>query len=141
MKNLTDSELKQYFLGLHLPSNNQLQIESKIQYPLLKLLLNDTELPTEFDSRQKWPDCIHGIRNQQKCGSCWAFAASEVLSDRFCIATNGQVNVTLSPQYLLDCDIKDHGCHGGRLDYEFQFLKDIGITTEQCTPYKAIDTQ
>ena len=25
-----------------------------------------------FDSRTKWPHCVHPIRNQEQCGSCWA---------------------------------------------------------------------
>jgi cathepsin B len=54
-------------------------------------------LPTAFDSRTKWPDCVHPIRDQAKCGSCWAFGASETLSDRFCIASNGKTNVVLAP--------------------------------------------
>lgn len=55
------------------------------------------EVPDNFDSREKWPKCIHGIRDQQKCGSCWAFGASEALSDRFCIASKKEINVVLSP--------------------------------------------
>lgn len=55
------------------------------------------DVPTNFDSRTQWPDCIHEIRDQAQCGSCWAFAGSETLSDRFCIASNGSVNVVLSP--------------------------------------------
>lgn len=27
------------------------------------------DAPAEFDSRQKWPNCIHLIRNQLHCGS------------------------------------------------------------------------
>jgi cathepsin B len=42
-------------------------------------------LPTNFDGRTKWGSCVHGILNQARCGSCWAFGASEALSDRFCI--------------------------------------------------------
>jgi hypothetical protein len=27
--------------------------------------------PDTFDSRKQWPTCIHAIRNQARCGSCW----------------------------------------------------------------------
>lgn len=48
----------------------------------------DVELPKNFDPRQKWPSCpsLSAIRDQGHCGSCWAFGAVEVLTDRFCIA-------------------------------------------------------
>jgi cathepsin B len=43
-----------------------------------------TDIPTSFDSRTQWMGCVHPIRNQERCGSCWAFAGSEALSDRYC---------------------------------------------------------
>jgi len=33
-----------------------------------------------------------------------AFGCAEALSDRLCIATNGSVNIDLSPQILVSCD-------------------------------------
>lgn len=46
------------------------------------------DLPKNFDPRDKWPECssLSAIRDQGHCGSCWAFGAVEVLTDRFCIA-------------------------------------------------------
>jgi len=92
-------------------------------------------LPENFDSREKWPECIHPIRNQGHCGSCWAHAASEVLSDRFCIASEGKVNVVLSPQDMVACDWFDHGCNGGILTASWLYLRLFGIVTDECKPY------
>lgn len=93
------------------------------------------EFPETFDSRVQWPNCIHPIRNQLKCGSCWAHAASEVLSDRFCIASNETVNVVLSPQDLVSCDFLDFGCNGGSLLFSWIYLRFFGIVTDECKPY------
>jgi cathepsin B len=89
--------------------------------------------PTSFDSRQQWPKCIHPIRDQARCGSCWAFAASEVLSDRSCIA--GKDVGVLSPQYLVSCDFSDYGCQGGYLTNSWAFLVKTGIPSDACYPY------
>ena len=51
------------------------------------------ELPAAFDSRKEWKTCVHPIRNQGHCGSCWAFSATEALSDRLCIASDRKVRV------------------------------------------------
>jgi cathepsin B len=101
--------------------------------PLPKGDLQD--IPESFNSRDKWPQCIHQIRDQQKCGSCWAFAASEVLSDRFCIASNGKVDHVLSPQDMVSCDTQDHGCHGGNLHKSWYYLTTTGIVDDECYPY------
>jgi len=96
------------------------------------------DIPTHFDSREQWGNCVHGIRNQGKCGSCWAFAASESLSDRFCIASNKKVNNVLSPQYMVSCNnILNHGCNGGNPFLSWKFLERYGIVTDQCLPYQS----
>jgi len=95
------------------------------------------DVPEEFDSRTQWPGFIHPIANQAQCGSCWAFAAAETLSDRLAIFSNGSVNVVLSPQYLVSCDHKDLGCNGGWPQYAADFLVTDGIPTEKCFPYSS----
>jgi len=96
----------------------------------------DPSLPTDFDGRKQWPQCIHPILDQGDCGSCWSFAASEVLSDRFCIYSNGSINVVLSPQNLLSCEELNLGCLMGSLPmWAWRYLKNYGITTIGCVPY------
>jgi cathepsin B len=91
--------------------------------------------PTSFDSRTQWGACIHPIRDQAQCGSCWAFGASEALSDRFCIASGGAVNVVLSPEDLVECDSANYGCDGGYLSYAWTFMRTNGIASDVCEPY------
>ena len=64
--------------------------------------------------------------NQLYCGACWAISATSVLSDRFCITTNGTINEELSPQYLLSCDNNNRGCVGGTLFETWDFLENHG---------------
>jgi cathepsin B len=85
------------------------------------------DLPDVFDARKQWPNAIHPIRNQLQCGSCWAFAATEVLSDRFAIQ-NSDIDVILSPQQLVSCDNKDGnmGCQGGYPIRAWKYMKQTG---------------
>jgi cathepsin B len=92
------------------------------------------DAPTNWDWRAE-SNCVHPIRDQQQCGSCWAFGASETLSDRFCIASKGAVDVVLSPQDMVSCDAWDMGCNGGILSFAWSYLQNTGIVTDECTPY------
>ena len=70
------------------------------------------------------------------CGGCWAFSAAEVLADRFCIAASKSNlsqfrNLSLSPQWVLDCDKTNRGCGGGLLDDAWKFLESTGAVTEE----------
>jgi hypothetical protein len=94
-----------------------------------------TPTPIQFDWREENPTCIHPIRDQGKCGSCWANAGSEVLSDRFCIHSNGSINVILSPLYMMQCDKAEHGCQGGYPEKAWKFLAKQGTYSEDCDPY------
>ncbi|KAH7966901.1 hypothetical protein HPB49_020389 [Dermacentor silvarum] len=103
------------------------------------------DLPESFDAREKWSHCdsIHLIRDQSTCGSCWAFGATEAMSDRICIHTKGKVQVNISAEDLLTCcDSCGSGCNGGYPAAAWQFYKDEGIVTgglygteDGCQPY------
>ena len=96
-----------------------------------------TGVPSSFDARDQWGSCVHPIRDQAQCGSCWAFGATEALSDRFCINSNGSVDVVLSPQDLVSCDTVDQGCNGGYLAMAWRFQQNTGVVTDSCYPYSS----
>jgi cathepsin B len=87
----------------------------------------------EFDARKEWGSKVHAIRNQGQCGSCWAFGATEALSDRFAIEEG--VDVVLSPQHLVSCDRGNFGCNGGYLNKAWDFMQKTGVMTDECYPY------
>jgi len=95
-----------------------------------------TAVPANFDARQQWPGAIHPIRNQEQCGSCWAFGATESLSDRFAIQSNLSTNTVLSPQQLVSCNTGQNlGCNGGYPILAWQYMQATGVVTDACYPY------
>jgi cathepsin B len=96
-----------------------------------------TETPDSFDSREgKFASCVGAIRDQGKCGSCWAEATSEAMSDRLCIATNGTKKIDLSAQDLVSCDkYMCMGCNGGIPYLAWQYASVAGIVSTDCFPY------
>ncbi|CAG9313970.1 unnamed protein product [Blepharisma stoltei] len=100
-------------------------------------LLDYLSIPASFDSRQQWPKCIHPVQNDEGCDGGWAYSATGVLADRFCITTNGTIDVVLSPGFLLVCilDPVEMNCNGGTADAAWQFLVESGTVTEKCVPY------
>lgn len=102
-------------------------------------LQDGLDLPINFDGRQQWGSCVHGILNQARCGSCWAFGASEALSDRFCIQSSRKIDNVLSSQDMVSCDTGNMACQGGWLDRAWDYLSHTGIVTEACWKYTSMN--
>lgn len=64
-------------------------------------------IPKEFDWRMKKDTkgrpIMHPARDQGACGSCYAFCVCGMLSARFAISTDGEVNPVLSVQDMVTC--------------------------------------
>ena len=83
----------------------------------------------------KETNCTPNIKNQDYCGSCWAFASTSALAYRY---HKLGIDVNLSPQYLLSCYFSD--CQAGNFIINAQFaLVTYGTVTEECFPYTSGD--
>jgi len=89
-------------------------------------------LPTKLDWRDK--KAVTEVKDQQQCGSCWAFsAAEEVESMAF---MNGFGLNTFSEQQIVSCDSVDGGCNGGDTISAYQYIEQAGgLETENAYPY------
>jgi cathepsin B len=103
------------------------------------------DLPENFDLREEYPYCnsLFEIRDQANCGSCWAVASVETMSDRHCIISKGAQKPILSASAVISCcSLCGKGCSGG-LPYEaFIYWLGAGIPTggeygdkDTCMPY------
>ncbi len=91
-KDWTDEEIRS-MLALKIPKNLH---KSKKEYKLIN---------GGYDFREDYPECILGVRDQAKCGSCWAFSGTSVLQYRFCKDSEAEINQFLSPQDPISCVI------------------------------------
>jgi len=71
--------------------------------------LDESNLEASVDWRSK--GAVNSVKNQGRCGSCWAFSATAAVEGHHKIAT-GKL-LSLSEQQVVDCDTRSHGCNGG----------------------------
>lgn len=102
-------------------------------------LIYDTQvnLPASIDWRSE--NVVNAIKDQQQCGSCWAFSAVGAIESAVAIKT-GKL-YSLSEQQLVDCSgsYGNYGCGGGLMDSAFQYVETNGLCSEQEYPYTAQD--
>jgi len=78
------------------------------------------------------------VKDQQQCGSCWAFSVTENFESMYYLKT-GTLPV-LGPQQLVDCDPQSQGCGGGWTYWAFEYLMTAGgQETEADYPYQAVN--
>lgn len=97
------------------------------------------DLPESVDWRLK--GAVNPIKDQGRCGSCWAFSAVQAIETGYWKA-NGHNLESFSEQQLVDCSRKEgnHGCNGGFMDFAFSYIERVGgLATEKNYPYTARD--
>lgn len=139
-----------YRLGInHFADMSPEEFRSKYLGTRLSYRQNTTKSLTTFQSLPSWmnvPQDIdwrkHGIvtpvKNQEQCGSCWAFSTTGSLEGAHARASGNLVS--LSEQQLVDCSSQygNNGCNGGLMDNAFEYIfKNGGLDTEASYPYFA----
>ena len=101
---------------------------------------NENEsIPFHKDWRNEYK--VSSVKNQLKCGACWAFSSSEAVESAWAIKHNQLYN--LSQQELIDCSTTygNRGCNGGSMDAAFKYIIDNGLCTNSSYPYVGMDQE
>ena len=122
-------------LGYRPPTKEQML---DVQKRTTTLTVNGN-LPKEYNAAERFRDCkAFVVKDQESCGSCYAFAAAGALSARLCAKSGGQYNVDISPQQMVSCNGED-GCGGGNALETYEQMYSAGRVSEWCMPYQGKD--
>jgi len=121
---------------------------ASVKLPVKEHYIKDeAAIPASFDARTQWgTTCasLSEIRDQGDCGSCWAVAAAEAMTDRTCIKSNGAQTPELAAEDVLSCcGSCGMGCGGGFPSAAWSYWDKTGVVTggawdsnEGCYPYQ-----
>jgi len=82
---------------------------------------------------------VSKVKDQQQCGSCWAFSTTGSLEAAYAIFKNQSIDA--SEQELVDCSWDDgnQGCNGGLMSQGFDYIMDNDISAEADYQYAGVD--
>lgn len=127
-----DEYEKIYLTGLIVPEDKEEE-----EYPPA---LTEPDPTAEVSLDWSKRGLVSSVKNQGRCGSCWAFSALGALEGQH--KKKKGVMTDLSEQNLVDCTRRygNLGCRGGWMNTAFKYIKDNkGVDGEYCYPYRAAD--
>jgi len=128
---LSNEEYRKFYLGTTLDATKYVRTGQ----PFVPSV-NSKDLPDSMNWTAQ--GAVTPVKNQEQCGSCWAFSTTG--STEGChFLTTGNL-VPLSEQNLVDCSgsYGNMGCQGGLMDQAFEYIiANNGIDTETTYVYTA----
>jgi len=92
------------------------------------------DIPDSFDWREY--GAVTPVKNQYSCGTCWSFSTTGNIEGQWFLHNNQNNLVSLSEEFLVDCDNKDCGMFGGWPYLAYQdIIEQKGIPSESAYPY------
>ncbi|XP_014293333.1 tubulointerstitial nephritis antigen-like [Halyomorpha halys] len=121
----------QGLLGTNYSSN-----KVRTMFPV-RTLVRRHQLPGAFDWRQKNPNYVSPIEDQNFCNSSWVYSIVSTFSDRLAKWSAGRERGPLSYQQLLTCSKGQRRktiCSSGFLTKSWKYIMVSGLTTSACYP-------
>jgi C1A family cysteine protease len=117
---MTPEEFKQQYLGYTPPSMRPASLKTDVA-PLAAGVTANKDWTGHYTTP---------VKNQGRCGSCWAFSAVEQV-ETDAMRTLG-VTYQLSTQQVISCDKRDGGCNGGNTETAYSYMESAGglVTAE-----------
>lgn len=119
---LSPEEFKKFYLGYKPSNSTKPRVDVHIDGPIA----NDVDWVSQ--------GAVTPVKDQGRCGSCWAFSATAAIESYAKLA--GQSLQVLSAQQINSCDKRDGGCNGGNTETAYEYVKSAGgIESERDYPY------
>jgi len=141
IKNDFENNKNNYALGLIYEDPENIAAK----YDTIEILGN---APTQWDWRDvNGEDWTTPIRDQGRCGSCYAFGALAAMETIYNINKNNpDIDIDLSEQYIVSCGPKKYpihidGCCGATITGTLAYIEKFGTVDENRFTYQAIDAK
>jgi C1A family cysteine protease len=100
-----------------------------------------SQFPSPTSAAFSWRDRMTVVKNQESCGSCWAFATTGVLEATEILFNGGAQSLDLAEQQLVNCtppfQAGGDNCDGNDPAAVWKYLGGTPDAMESSVPYKA----
>ena len=135
LSDMTHEEVKKHYNLVEMkPSDLHRALRKFGNFKTVEEPSKDVSDPKKVD----WRNNMRPVRDQQSCGSCWAFTTMSVVEGYYNIKV-GPLSDWFSTQQLVDCDTYNGGCNGGWFSGALFYLAMNAPMNEADYPYTAQD--